>query len=288
VVIASDQSAIRTVEPALIITGAPSQTAIVNNILENPAGAVGTDVTNYRSMTVQVVCSGTGGAFIFEQSNDGINWRALPVYNSELTTGVPIVAAITATASSIIYTVPLRARFIRLRISAPITGGSASTFSRISTEPWTPTVATVAQPVGASLQTSATLAAGISLAADVGIQYRATATGAASAVKVISAATTNPNLVKGAAGRVVGYDLINNATAVRYVKLFSKATAPVPGTDIPIAIISIGANGGKAQASIPGGLGFALGIGYSIVAGSADLDTTAIASGDVVGTILFA
>lgn len=151
VVIAGNQSAIQTVEPALLITGAAAQTAVVNNIIDAASGANATDVANYRSMTVQVVSTGTAGTFIFEQSNNDVNFSPLPVYNSALTTGVPITAAITATASAIVYSIPVRGRFIRLRIVTTITGGSIQSFSKISTEPWTPSVFTVAQPVAASL-----------------------------------------------------------------------------------------------------------------------------------------
>ena len=151
VAIASNQGALQTVEPALILTGAAAQTAVVNNILEAAAGATGTDVSNYRSMTVQVVSTGTAGTFIFEQSNDGTNWIALPVFNSALATAVPIIAAITATASAIIYTIPIRCRLIRLRIATLITGGSIQAFSRISSDPWTPSVTSIAQATAGNL-----------------------------------------------------------------------------------------------------------------------------------------
>jgi len=140
VVLSSDQLPISTVEISLSIIGAATQTAVVNNILPTSAGAAATDVTNYRSMTVQIISTGTGGTFIFEQSNDNVNFRPLPVFNAELVTGVPITAAITATSSQIVYTIPLRCRFIRLRIATTITGGSIQAFSKISTEPWTASV----------------------------------------------------------------------------------------------------------------------------------------------------
>jgi hypothetical protein len=185
VVIASDQSAVPVVETPLVLTGAAAQTATVNNILGSVSGAAGTNVEAFRTATVQVVSTGTGGTFIFEQSNDDVNWIALPVFNAALATAVPIVAAITATASAIIYTIPLRARFIRLRIATTITGGSIRAFSRISSEAWTPAVFSVAQGTAANLQTTvagsvtATLAAATVRAgfvAGAGIWYDDTAT----------------------------------------------------------------------------------------------------------------
>lgn len=151
VVIASNQSAVPIIENSTVFTGAAAQTAVVNNIIESVSGAAGTACENVRSGSVQVVSTGTGGTFIFEQSNDNVNWVALPVFNAALVTGVPITAAITATASAIIYTFPIRARFIRLRIATLITGGSIQAFSRFSTEPWTASAQLVASNVAANL-----------------------------------------------------------------------------------------------------------------------------------------
>lgn len=128
---------VATLEPATLLTGAAAQTAVVANILTDPSGTAGVDVANFRSASVQVVSTGTGGTFIFEQSIDNVNWRPLPVFNAELVTNVAITAAITASASQIIYTFPLRARFLRLRIATTITGGSIQAFTRLSSEPWT-------------------------------------------------------------------------------------------------------------------------------------------------------
>lgn len=158
VVIASDQSPLNTVEAALMVTGQAAQTAVVNNILTTTSGTAATDLQNYRTATVQVVSTGTGGTFIFEQSNDNVNFIALPVFNAALVTGVPITAAITATASQIIYTFPVRARYVRLRIATTITGGSIQAHSRFSTEPWTATAQLVASNVAANNLVTATVA----------------------------------------------------------------------------------------------------------------------------------
>lgn len=149
-------NAIPVSESATVLIGAAAQTAIVNNILSDPPSAAATDTTNVRSMTVQVVSTATGGTFIFEQSNDNASWQPLPVFNAALGSPVPIVAAITATASQIVYTIPVRCRFVRLRIVTTITGGSIQAFTRASSDPWTPGVFTVAQPNGANLQTTVT------------------------------------------------------------------------------------------------------------------------------------
>ena len=166
VAIASNQSAVPTVEQALVLDGQAAQTAVVNNILEAASGSAGTACENLRSGSVQVTSTGTGGTFIFEQSNDNVNWVALPVFNAALVTGVPITAAITATNSSIIYTFPVRARFVRLRIATTITGGSIRAFSRFSSEPWTAAAQLVASNAAANMlvQTSGTTTATLAAA----------------------------------------------------------------------------------------------------------------------------
>lgn len=154
---ADSSGALPTTELPLVVAGQSAQTAAINNILTTTAGANPIDVSGFRSASVQVVSTGTAGTFIFEQSNDGVNWVALPVFNGALVTGVPITAAITATASAIIYSFALRCTYLRLRIATTITGGSIRAFTRLSTDSWTPSVALVASNTAANLQTTATV-----------------------------------------------------------------------------------------------------------------------------------
>ena len=154
VTIASNQTSIPVIDAVLSVTGAATQTAVINNIIDTASSANGTDLTNYRSAAIQVNSTGTAGTYIFEQCNDNLNWRPLPVFNAELIGGAAITTAITATATSVIYTFPIRGRFVRLRIVTAITGGTIQAFSRISTEPWTAAAQLVANSVAANLQTT--------------------------------------------------------------------------------------------------------------------------------------
>lgn len=281
-------------ELPLVLTGAAAQTATVNNILTPVSGANPLTVSGYRSASVQVVSTGTGGTFIFEQSNDGTNWVALPVFNAALVTGVPITAAITASASQIVYTFPIRCVFLRLRIATTITGGSIRAFSRLSTEPWTAAAQLVASNTGANLAVSGTvtanigtgsLAAGTNAIGDVGIQARANATGAGSIHHIVSAATTNVAQIKATAGRVLGWSLSNTTASWRYVKLHNVASATA-GAAVAMTI-GIPPNATVSH-EVPAGIGFATAISRSIVTGAADADATATGAADVVGDIFFA
>jgi hypothetical protein len=185
VVISSDQSAVSTTETRLptalgqqaastslgvtlssenvqdlSVTGQAAQTAIVNNILTATAGAAATDTTGYRSALVQVVSTGTGGTFIFEGSNDNVNFQVIPVFIQSTVTGAPITTAITASASQFGYTFPLQFRFHRIRIVTAITGGSIQAHSKFSQTSWAPGFNQIVQNTAANLLTTATIASG--------------------------------------------------------------------------------------------------------------------------------
>lgn len=140
----------------LYITGQAAQTATVNNIIATTAGTTPVDVQQYRSFAVQVVSTGTGGTFIFEGSNDGTNFQSIPVFNQALIAPVPIVTAITATASQIIYVGACIFRYMRLRIANTITGGSIQAFSSFSQVPFSVTQNVVAQGTAANLNATVT------------------------------------------------------------------------------------------------------------------------------------
>ena len=106
---------------------------------------------------------------------------------------------------------------------------------------------------------------------------------------VNSAAGTNAALVLTGTSGLSALWATNTGAAAAFVKLFNKATAPVPGTDVPEMIIPVPA----AVAGVPGiaeispGFNpyrFPLGLGIAITGGAtgaADNDTTGIATGQV-------
>lgn len=137
------------------MAGQSAQTAVINNILTPTASANSSDVSKFRSFTCQVVSTGTAGTFIFEGSNDGTNFQSVPVYNQALTVRVPIITAITASASQIIYEGSCNFKFLRLRIATLITGGSIRTHSVFLRVPLGTTIQTIANGTAANLLMSA-------------------------------------------------------------------------------------------------------------------------------------
>jgi len=137
-----------------------------------------------------------------------------------------------------------------------------------------------------TVTTLSAISAGTNLIADVGQQYRANATGAASGTHLVSAATTNATIVKGSPGRVIGWSLANTNAAWRYVKLHNQTTTPTAGSGV-VRTIAIPPNNVNTF-SIEGGIAFATGIGLTTVTGAADADNTAVGLNDIVGDIFFA
>jgi hypothetical protein len=145
------------------------------------------------------------------------------------------------------------------------------------------------QPVSGTVTATvanATIAAGTAAIGDVGQQYRANATGAASGTHLVSAATTNATIVKGSPGRVIGWSLANTNAAWRYVKLHNQTTTPTAGSGV-VRTIAIPPNNVNTF-SIEGGIAFATGIGLTTVTGAADADSTAVGVSDIVGDVFFA
>lgn len=101
---------------------------------------------------------------------------------------------------------------------------------------------------------------------------------------LIGAASNNATLVKGSAGSIGSIICGNNAATIAYLKLFNKATAPVPGTDTPVHTIMIPANtaGSGFAYPIPAGLSFNLGIGLAVTLGIALNDNTPLVGGGTV------
>lgn len=279
------------------LRGQSAQTATVNDILTPVAGSTSVDVSKYRSFACQVVSTGTGGTFIFEGSNDGTNFQAIPVYNQALVVRVPIVTAITATASQIIYEGSSNFKFLRLRIASTITGGSIQAFTTFIHSELSSSITTVANGTAANLNATVSgtvtanigtgsLAAGTNAIGDFGVQYRANATGAASRTHLISAGTTNATVVKASAGRLLGWAITNSSAAWKYVKLHNQATSPTAGTGV-VQTIGVPPNGVREFAS-EGGIAFSTGIAFTTVTGIADADTTAVTASDLAIDIFYA
>lgn len=116
------------------------------------------------------------------------------------------------------------------------------------------------------------------------VQNDARATGGATPSKTVSAASTNATSVKASAGTLYGVQVSNVNAAVRYLKLYNKASAPTVGTDTPVKTIAIPGNTAGAGNTIafPYGVEFSTGIAFALTTEATDAGTTAVAANEIV------
>ncbi|WP_159585932.1 hypothetical protein [Chelativorans xinjiangense] len=99
---------------------------------------------------------------------------------------------------------------------------------------------------------------------------------------VSAAASTNATSAKAAPAEmysIIGY---NAAAALRYLKLYDKASAPTVGTDTPFMTIPLPASTAFAL-DFPVPVYFKTGLAFALTTGVADADTGALTAADVVG-----
>lgn len=97
-----------------------------------------------------------------------------------------------------------------------------------------------------------------------------------------AAATTNATSVKTSAASLYSLFATNTGAAVRYLKLYNKASAPTVGTDTPVLTIPIPAGGFVNPPLGAMGIRFATGLAFAITTGAADSDTAAVSAANEV------
>jgi hypothetical protein len=141
--------------------------------------------------------------------------------------------------------------------------------------------------ISTALPVVASLASGANLIGDVNIQYRASSTGGASIVLVTSPAVPAGQPVKASPGRLLGYDLRNGATTVRYIKFYNATTVTMGTTS---AIFEIALDPGQSKVlQIPGGINFGTGIQIAITSDRGQLANSGatLGAGDITGYVFF-
>lgn len=241
------------------------------------------DCSQIRSLYIHCTAMGTTGVVTVQWSND-------PAFTSPATatllsdTGF---ASTTITAASM-RIASVMGRYCRLRLTTATTAGTTTFFVYGSQAAHVPTITTqlVSGTVTANIGTGS-LAAGTNAIGDVGFQYRANSTGAATTLKFASAATVNNALVLTGARRLLGWTLTNNTASFKYFRFYNKATAPASG-ESPTFMVGLPPNSTVVSPPVVGGIGMALGLGIACTGAVADTDATVTAVNDVVGAIHYA
>ena len=93
--------------------------------------------------------------------------------------------------------------------------------------------------------------------------------------------------VKAAAGSLFELSLSNPTATAAYVKLYNKASAPTPASDVPVLTVPLPANSVVVQQFGALGKRFAAGIALGITGAIGKTDTTATVAGlQIHGTYL--
>jgi len=231
------------------------------------------DCTQFRTLIIQCTSMGASGVCTpYFSSDDGTTYVA-----GSMSTQAGAVATTFNAAGS--WVIPVTGRLFRLRLTTATTSGTTTIrVQGMHQNGLQPVSVLGTVPVSF---TQAALPASTNLIGDVGIQYRANATGQASIHHKIAAGSTNATNVKASAGRVVGWSAINTTASFRYIKLHNTAGTPTAGSGV-VLTIAIPPNSVNNMPLGGGGLGFATGIAYTMVTGVADADTAAVTASDIV------
>jgi hypothetical protein len=110
------------------------------------------------------------------------------------------------------------------------------------------------------------------------------AKGASNSSKRLTTCAATTNLTAAVAGPCDLYGIIvtNTSAAVKFLKVYNKATAPVLASDIPLLTIALPVTS-LQNLQFEQGIYFNLGLAYAITGADGDTDATAVAAGDLKG-----
>lgn len=232
--------------------GPAAQLNVTGSASANNTDLISVACDAYRSVNFQI--TGTwSGTIAYQVSNDNTNWSAI---NIIVANGSSVISS--TTGNTIAYGALNGFQYFRVRFTS-YTSGTASINAYFNRDP-VPTATLPGSPtntVVASTTSSAT------------VLYT-----------VNSAATTNAAVIKSTAANFYGLSVMNTSATTKYVRFYSKATAPTVGTDVPIMVVAVPATSSKEIQYVPA-LRIGTGLGVAITGGAAVNDATAVAAGDV-------
>jgi hypothetical protein len=240
------------------------------------------DCRSIRGISLHITSLGTTGQITPQWSNDGTTWVTASMMSAASGTQTQLF---TLTG---MFTCHVAGRFFRLQLTSATTAGTTTLVLLGYEWPIGPVNSTTISG-SVTIGTNAALVAGTAAIGDVGVQYRANATGGASFVSVLSPATPAATVCKASAGRLLGLQLQNSAAAIRSVKFWNTAQGSVTlGTTAALFEVDIPA-GGRAEFNLEGGIAFSTAITYAVTGAKGLTDNTgALGANDVSGSLFFA
>lgn len=291
VITAAGQVSILDATTDTTLTGFSETSAGSNwNLIATTQTTAATDCAGFRSIGLQIEgISVTTATITFEGSNDNTNFVSVPLYDTASPNLAPNAApSFSGAPMHKFFQGPIPFRYFRARLSS-MTATSLQAFTKLSIEPYTSPAFSnnTAQINGVTpLMGNGVTGTGsprVTIASDTTANSNpwlvtlvpSATQGAATTHHLISAATTNATSVKGSSGTINGGVISNSNAAIRFFKLYNKATAPTVGTDTPVMTLILPPN---SATPLPTGLGLRLstGIAYALTTGIAVADTGAV------------
>ncbi len=275
-----------------------STPAMSATVLTITANSQSRSIDTSQCSNIALMCSGTFSTVnvTFEASLDATNdtdgtWFGIQAVRTnantiETTTGNLSAAPVYAWELS----VNGYKRF-RVRSTAWTSGTQTWTFrpALFASEPIPAAQISGTQPVSGTVTANigtGSVAAGTNAIGDMGIQYRANATGAGTISNVLCPATPAGQVIKGSAGRLICFRVLNTNAAMRWLKVFNN-TSITPGTTAAIAEIALPQNQ-SIYFALDGGAGFATGIVIMITSAAGLTNNSTVTLGDVTGLTIHA
>ena len=250
-----------------------------------------TDVSAYKSFSIQINAIAGSSVLTMQGSNDNTNWFQVAAMQQGLGTST----SITQITSTGIYNGGIGFRFLRIQQTSWTSGTTTGTLELYAWA-FVPTnigISGTVNGVGAAGSTVTALGNPFSIVgADGGSVARYILTTTAGAIRnqpidptsftLSSAAGTNATNIKATAGTLYQITCSNVLASVAFVKLFNTAAAPTVGTTVPVLTMAVPANGVPLNINFDAlGMRFSSGISLSITNSVADSDVTAVAAAQI-------
>jgi hypothetical protein len=227
-----------------------------------------TDISAFSSVVIAAHSIGVGGVIAFEFSNDNTNWVAGIMSRVDIVSGgFNQASAIFAGAGSgAAYASPTWGfKWFRARVSTQYTSGTNNITFSFSNNPVPLQTHTVSLATAPQVYPTIT----------VGVQ------GFFNFHTLISSASTNVTNIATGQKNIGSLWLTNTTASLKFFKVFNATSATI-GTSTPVLNLPIPPNTTTDFSTSFCSMRFGTGFTYAITGGSALLDSTSVAAGDVI------
>jgi hypothetical protein len=227
-----------------------------------------TNISAFSSVVIAAHSIGAGGVISFEFSNDNTNWVAGIMSRVDQVSGAFNQASAIFAGAGVgaVYASPTWGfKWFRARVSTQYTSGTNNITFSFSNNPVPLQTHTVSLSTAPQVYPTIT----------VGVQ------GFFNFHTLISAATTNVTNIATGQKNIGSLWLTNTTASWKYFKVFN-ATSATTGSSTPVLNIPIPPNSTTDFSTSFCSMRFGTGFTYAITGGSALLDSTSVAAGDVI------